>query len=787
MRRRTFIASALAMATGLSAEALKPVYRPKREQRTLNTESYEVVLQKNGHVSLYRPSGVPIFLDVLPAIWIDGEKEPRSLDVDGRATLREEVRDKLGEGQGVIFVQEECEWKIRTYPTKPFLTMQVTFTNTKKKPVRVKMLSPWSVMRAKSGLTLGQGTREVPILENGRVFSANDDFPRLVKGESLSQWNLSMTNSRTNNSLIAGFLTNNKAYTQIRVGAGLDEAMPDLVSFQAECIYDAPIEVPPGVKLQSETLYLGVTESSPHEGLERYSHAYAVVNNISRDHAFLPHGWDSWNTHLHSDINQATMLQELDVLDRELKRYGWKHFAMDDGWQIARGQWEPEASRFPNGVKSIVDEVHARGMTAGLWTAPFTVAPQAVIAKARPEWLREPSALGKMVVREGDKIFDITSPGAYEYLRDVYRTIRKDWGVDALMEADYVYHLLLAESYHDASMTKIDVFRKGMQAVREGFGDDGFIMSFTPQPVTATIANGMRTGIDCAPIWRKQADKWAWGCVESLTAAARRYYFAPYCWAPDQDCAYFAKESTRKRWGVESAPPLTREQSIAWLTGAALTAGVVKIGDAFSELTPDELNIMRKLLPVSESPARPIDLFTSEHPAIWSLPIDSKIGKWHIVALFNWDETNPASISIDLREAGMQPHLHYVVYDFWNAQLVGRAQASAKIDVAPGSVRLLSFREFESRPQFLSIDNHILQGAHDFTALRWDEGTRALSGQFTAIERTDYAIRILAPAGYEMSAHTVSSGASQATISDRVVCIRFRAETNDPIDWRITF
>jgi alpha-galactosidase len=172
-----------------------------------------------------------------------------------------------------------------------------------------------------------------------------------------------------------------------------------------------------------------------------------------------------------------------------------------------------------------------------------------------------------------------------------------------------VYLLLLCDSYHDPHLTRVQVLRKGMEAIREGFGRDRFLMSMPPAPITGVYANGMRIGSDCAPVWSKVPGRWPWGGVETLTNAARRYYFAPYMWAPDPDCAYFGLPATRERWQVADQPPLTEAQSIAWLTGAALTGGVLKIGDAFADLSEHQVAILRRLLPVWDTPARPIDLF----------------------------------------------------------------------------------------------------------------------------------------------------------------------------------
>lgn len=125
-------------------------------------------------------------------------------------------------------------------------------------------------------------------------------------------------------------------------------------------------------------------------------------------------------------------------------------------------------------------------------------------------------------------ILDPTAPGAEEYVRGLARKIGQEWGFDALVEADFVYNLLMAERYADPAVTKIEAFRRGMQALRDGFGPGKFIMSMTPQPVNGAICDGIRVGRDCNPVWRSGSHLGNWGAVETLTSAARRWYLGAH-------------------------------------------------------------------------------------------------------------------------------------------------------------------------------------------------------------------------------------------------------------------
>ena len=781
-----------------------------RGYRTITTDAYQLSIQKNGLTHVLLASGEPVFLDVNPLVWFDGENAPRKLDVDGRLTQRTGIHNYLGEGQGLMFKKGNAEWFLHAYPTKPFMTVQVAFVNDTKKTVKVKMLIPWAVGNpGKGSFSLGPSTAGAVFLENGRSFQDNGDMPKRVTGESQSVWNLAAYDAVSQRSLITGFLTNARAWTQFKIERSPKAGENAFDLFRAECVYDPPIEVPPNGRLESELLYLSIAERDPWAGLERYGDAFAAFNGIRRAKAFLPHGWDSWNTQFKSGISEDRMLAELNVVDSQLKRYGWTHFAIDEGWAIGRGNWESDPVRFPHGMKWFADQIHARGMSAGIWIDPFTVDLAAPVAQAHPEWLLAPNAAGRENMAPTERILDVTIPEAYAHVRDTMAQIGQTWGFDALQEADFVYRLLYAESYANKTLTRPEVMALGMAAIRDGFGANKFITTFTPLPVSAPFANAMRIGDDCAPLWRKQPGQWPWGCVETLTNAARRYYFGQYVWATDIDCAYFGHADTRARWDAASAPEhtsgqtssatfptsqlhasipeLTWDQTIAWLTGAALTGGVIKIGDAFTSLSEKELAVLKRLLPAPDRPARPVDLFERDNPRIWSLPIKSAIGNWQIAAVFNWDETAGQTTPLSFAQLGLEPDAYYAVYDFWRDTYYGVAQRQLNVEVPPASVRLLCLRRYEDHPMFLSTDRHYTQGATDFTALQWNPQTRQLAGTFNAIANTGYNLRVLVPESYTPSATTTSIGQPTTQQEGRILRIAFHCATDASLTWSVQF
>jgi alpha-galactosidase len=62
----------------------------------------------------------------------------------------------------------------------------------------------------------------------------------------------------------------------------------------------------------------------------------------------------------------------------KVKELGIKWATLDDGFQIAEGDWRPNPKKFPGGdadVKALVDSIHAAGMKAMIWWAPLAADP----------------------------------------------------------------------------------------------------------------------------------------------------------------------------------------------------------------------------------------------------------------------------------------------------------------------------------------------------------------------------------------------------------------------------
>lgn len=265
-------------------------YRPGREFRSLNTEAYEISVQRNGRLDVLLANGEPVFTNVFPMVWFDQEDKPVLLSVDGRYSQRFEVNNRLGRGQGMILKKDKCEWLLHAYPSKPYLAVHVAYTNNTKKPVTVKALMPWCVGDPKKGmLSLGEETHSAVSKENTIAINAVTPIdPPYTPGS------LAMLNPKTNRLLIAGFLSDEAARTRITVsheGSRRRTKTAPSTTFRGICEFEPPVVLEPGERVESDVLYLSLTDKNPQIALERFALATISANNLRHDPGQNPYRW----------------------------------------------------------------------------------------------------------------------------------------------------------------------------------------------------------------------------------------------------------------------------------------------------------------------------------------------------------------------------------------------------------------------------------------------------------------------------------------------------------------
>lgn len=170
-----------------------------------------------------------------------------------------------------------------------------------------------------------------------------------------------------------------------------------------------------------------------------------------QDRELVVHGWNSWYFH-YANVDEGLAFKALDALDANenfLNRYCASRgkpivFEIDDGWEIAIGDWEFNRERFPNGMKRVADRVRGKGFLPGIWIAPFLVSKISRIFHERPDWLLRdekgrPVVVGWHPAWGGDiHALDLSREEVRKHLYAIFDRLVDDWGY-RFIKLDFLY------------------------------------------------------------------------------------------------------------------------------------------------------------------------------------------------------------------------------------------------------------------------------------------------------------------------------------------------------------
>jgi len=84
-----------------------------------------------------------------------------------------------------------------------------------------------------------------------------------------------------------------------------------------------------------------------------------------------PMGWNSWNT-FETNVNEELVKGVVESFIKDgLKDAGYNYIVLDDGWMSkerdSQGNLIPDPKKFPNGLKTLSDFIHSKGLKFGIY------------------------------------------------------------------------------------------------------------------------------------------------------------------------------------------------------------------------------------------------------------------------------------------------------------------------------------------------------------------------------------------------------------------------------------
>lgn len=133
------------------------------------------------------------------------------------------------------------------------------------------------------------------------------------------------------------------------------------------------------------------------------------------------------------------------------EKIGIEYWWMDAGWYPCwnewwhTGTWEPDTTRFPNGLREISDHAAKHGIKTLVWFEPERVRPGTWLAENRKEWL---------LPGEPDLLLNLGNPEAWQWAVEHFDSLIKSQGVNYYRQ--------------DFNMAPLDYWRRNDAPDRQG-------------------------------------------------------------------------------------------------------------------------------------------------------------------------------------------------------------------------------------------------------------------------------------------------------------------------------
>ncbi|HEX8551034.1 MAG TPA: glycoside hydrolase family 36 protein [Abditibacteriaceae bacterium] len=269
---------------------------------------------------------------------------------------------------------------------------------------------------------------------------------------------------------------------------------------------------------------------------------------------------------------------------------------IDDGYCASPGDWLIPNALWPGGLPDAFARVTKAGFHAGVWIAPFAVGNRSRLFAEHPDWvLRDKSGApvaewqnydGSGIpshIDEETYVLDTTNPAAFEYLREVFRTLR-GWGA-TFFKTDFMdWGLRDATQYarHTNSETSVQNYRRVLGMIREEIGEESFWLAcIAPFAPFLGFADGVRVSNDTSHHWTRGST------INMFEQVTNCQFFNNVWWQNDPDVIFLRDKFLQLSQ--------TEIESAALFTG--ISGGSVNTSDALHEIPESRLKLWRFVQP----------------------------------------------------------------------------------------------------------------------------------------------------------------------------------------------
>jgi alpha-galactosidase len=396
-----------------------------------------------------------------------------------------------------------------------------------------------------------------------------------------------------------------------------------------------------------------------HEALLSDLAARIVANHPPLRAPHPPAGWCSWYC-FGPGVTAEAVRSNLDYIESHVPEL--RYIQIDDGYQAAMGDWLDTGKAFGGDIRGVLKEIRERGFQPAIWVAPFIAEENSRVFKEHPDWFvkgEDGNPMPSNAVSFGGwrngpwYALDGTNPEAQRHLEEVFRTLRNDWGCAYFkMDANF-WGAIHGGKFFDAKATRVEAYRRGMDAIARGAGD-AFLLGCN-HPIWPSFGkiHGSRASMDIERKW------------SSFANVARENFNRNWqngrLWWNDPDC-------------IVLTGGLPDNEFQAHATAILATGGMALSGDDLTKISPERLALLKKLVP----PRGVSAVFSDPDFTVGEIPGEKE---W-IVCVFNWGDASRSVQFSTSQRCSMK--------DFWTGEDLGECEGAHLVkDMLPHSAKAI--------------------------------------------------------------------------------------------------
>jgi alpha-galactosidase len=387
-----------------------------------------------------------------------------------------------------------------------------------------------------------------------------------------------------------------------------------------------------------------------------YGKQIAKVQKITPKKINQFKGWSTWdyyaqyftNKEIESNIKQ---LQDLNVDANMIQ--------IDGGWWKYRGDYLSSRPDIVGGMKAVAKQIKDNGYSPGIHLDGFRAEKASDVYKAHPDWFLKDQD-GNTIFSETQRpdrmeqsiYFDYSNPGAREYIKNVLKTIKEDWGFN-YFKVDFMCYGLDKEIFRaqkdsnlkkiqafDANMTSMERTKAGLRAMKEGIGNSFFLGCSSVFGPTLGIVDGLRTGGDISPVF----DFYSSRCLQN----GGNFYLNQNVVQTDADYLVVRnkedEEPNRPDRKHKYGGVVTQNEATMWGNYVSLFGGIKISSDNLNTLRPERKKLINEAFSLNTCTRYiPIDFWDKakdKNDAFNVMLGTNDQGVY--LALFNWNEEDLA-------------------------------------------------------------------------------------------------------------------------------------------------